>query len=260
MNATKALFKKELLEQWRTSKIIILVVAFLFLGLSGPISLKFLPELLKNTSGNNGISISIVRQMTIIDYATNFFSEMTLLPVLIVILVVMGTISGERERGTAVFVLTKPVSRTQYILTKYGAYWLTIALTIVVTSLAALYYCFLLSENSGTLPVGTFFLVALVMLSNFSFVLALCVLCSSFFKTSVAAGGVTFLVYEVFTIVTPFFAGSLNKYLPYNFVNIGQAALAGQMASAELLIPLAVGAGLASLLLLIACSVNRSLT
>ena len=253
MSVMTALYKKELIEQWRTSKIIILMAAFVVTGLSGPVSLKFLPELLKNSPQTSGLTISVSRQFTSVDYALNFFNGLSLLPVLILILVAMGTIAGERERGTQVLVLTKPVSRSQFVLGKYLAYVTVLAGVVVVTGLAGVYYSVLLS--GGSLAYGSFGWLVLAVFSNLSFVLALIILCSSLVKSSVAAGGLSFLLYEVLTISSGFLPSDLADKLPLKFLNQAQPILTGVTDPFSLLFPILIGFLLTGFVLALTCLV-----
>src|SRR5258708_5815138 len=116
MNA--ALLKKESKELWRTSRVLIAAVAFLILGLQGPVLAKILPDLIKNATPNlSGMQI-IIPQQKATDALVTYFSQMSFMPILVLILLGMGTLAAERERGTQIFVLTKPVTRTQFILAK----------------------------------------------------------------------------------------------------------------------------------------------
>ncbi len=247
-----ALIKKELTEQWRTNKILIIVASFLFLGMSGPVTTRFLPEILKNSAGSSGFSLNLLRKLTATDYALSFFKQMVSLPILILILVAMGTVAGERERGTHILVLTKPVSRTQFITSKYLSFLAILAGTILLAALGAAYYTILLAEV-GTLAVGPFVLLCLAMFGFMSFILALVVFFSSFFRTSVAAGGASFGVYLVLIIGGGLLPEEAGKYLPSNFANQAGAILEGKLSSGELLKPLLTSFVLSILLTGLAC-------
>lgn len=252
MNSTIALLKKELLEQWRTNKILILVLGFLFSGLQGPVVTKLLPELIKSSSGSmRGITITIPEQ-TALDAIISYILQMSAFPSLIVILVVMGTLAGERERGTQVFVLTKPVTRSQFILAKYFSYLGIVVVAIILTAAASAYYTLLLFSNSFEL--GPFVILNLGVVSYSSYILALVVLCSSLFKTPVAAGGVSFVAFLVIDNVVKFIPGWTGIF-PQAVFNTGSARnlMTGASGLGELVIPVIMGFGIAAVLLGLAC-------
>jgi ABC-2 type transport system permease protein len=247
-----ALLKKEFKELWRTSRVLIVVIAFLLLGMQGPIVAKILPDLLKNASTNiQGMQI-IVPEQKAMDALASYFSQMSFMPILVLILVGMGTLAAERERGTQVFVLTKPVTRTQFILSKYFAYLGLIIGAVALTTLAVLYYTILLFDSS--FDMGAYLMLNLTLLSYLAFILAMIILCSSFFKNSVAAGGVAFLVYLVISLGSRFLP-NWPKYLPEVVFDAiaPHSMLAGTTSPTELLLPILVGFALAAVILTVAC-------
>ena len=57
MNAAIIFTKKELLESWRTHRLLILTVVFLIFGILSPLIAKLMPELLKG--GLGGIKVAV---------------------------------------------------------------------------------------------------------------------------------------------------------------------------------------------------------
>lgn len=249
--SSRALFKKEFTEQWRTSKVLIMAASFFFLGMSGPVTTRLLPEILKN-SATAGLQITFLNNLTATDYALSFFKQMLTLPVLILILLAMGTVAGERERGTNIFVLTKPVSRSQFIVIKYLSYLVVLAGVISFTALAAVYYTLLLS-TSGSLALGPFGLVTLALFSYMALILAIVVLCSTLLRTSVAAGGAAFLIYLVVTIGGSLLPQEAGKYLPQNFMNQAGPVLLEKIPGSELAAPTGAGLALSAAVIALAC-------
>ncbi|HEX2911887.1 MAG TPA: ABC transporter permease subunit [Chloroflexia bacterium] len=254
MSSTSALFRKEFVEQWRTSKIFIMAAAFFVLGMSGPITTKFLPDLIKNSANSSGLQITVTKTFTAADYLLSFFNQMNSLPILVLILVAMGTIAGERERGTHIFVLTKPVSRTQFIVIKFLTYLAVLTGVVLLTAAGALYYTLLLSD-SGQVLLGPFALITLSMFSYMSLILAIVIFFSSLFKSAIAAGGASFLVYVVISIVTGLLPDNIRNYLPMSFQLKGLERLSGLQDSSPLIIQTLVGLALAAVVIVVACVV-----
>ncbi len=243
------LFKKEFTELWRTSKVLIVAIAFLFLGMSGPVSTKLLPELLKSVGSDNNFQIVLLSQMTAADAIVSYFNNMYQLPVLVLILIAMGTLAGEREKGTHILVLTKPVTRTQFILTKYFSYLALIAGGVFLTALGAGYYTLLLFNSFS---VVDYLVLNLSMLAFMAFILALVIFCSSLFRTSVGAGGLSFLIFVVFSLGLNLLPNS-DKFSPLAFLSKSKDIMVGKASLDTLLVPSLVGIALAVVTIALAC-------
>jgi ABC-2 type transport system permease protein len=68
------------------------------------------------------------------------------------ILLTMGSVAGERERGTAALVLAKPVSRFAFLAAKLVSIAMVFALATALAVLAAWLYTSLLFEQPPVLP------------------------------------------------------------------------------------------------------------
>jgi ABC-2 type transport system permease protein len=252
MNTTIPLLKKEMLEQWRTNKLIIAFVAFVITGLQGPVIAKILPDIIKNAGGSmKGMQIIIPKQ-TSLDAILSFFNSMATMPALIMILLAMGSIAGERERGTLVFMLTKPVSRTSVILTKYFTYLAVVVGATLLSALVSGYYTILLFDSN--FEFGNYFLLNLTMIVFEAFLLAIIILASSLFKSGIAAGGISLLAVLVFTTVIQFLP-DYQKYSPQAVFSptFGRELMTGIAPLSDLLLPNLVGIALSALVLAVAC-------
>lgn len=242
------LLKKELLEQYRTYRILIATIVLLLLGLSAPIITKLTPELLQSLGG--GIKI-ILPPQTATDALNSYLKNMSQLPALMIILLAMGCIADERSHGTAVTVLTKPVPRTVFVFAKFLAYAL---LFLIVTALAATGDYFYTYQLFNALPVGAFVLLNVALIVFYLLVLALTVLASALFRNAVAAGGVAFAGFLALSIL-PSLNAAIAQALPTIFFSSERLAplLAGSASVRSVITPLASGLGLALALVLLAC-------
>lgn len=68
--------------------------------------------------------------------------------VILALLLTMGAVTQEKNRGTAAMMLVKPLPRSTFLLAKFGALALMFALTIAVAG-AACYYLTLLGAIPG---------------------------------------------------------------------------------------------------------------
>jgi len=107
------LLRKELLEQWRTLRLPVIATIFLLVGLSSPLLARFTPEILKSVAGDQ-FSITLPTP-TAADAVDQLAKNLGQFGGLIAVLLAMGAVASEKERGTAALLLTKPVSRAAFL-------------------------------------------------------------------------------------------------------------------------------------------------
>ena len=117
MRGYLAFVKKELLEQVRTCKLLILLLVFLYFGMLSPLMAKLMPEILSQMP-MDGITITIP-DPTAIDSYSQFFKNLTQMGLIVLVLLFSGTLTTELSKGTLINVLTKGVTRYAVILAKY---------------------------------------------------------------------------------------------------------------------------------------------
>nr|MBN1229323.1 ABC transporter permease subunit [Anaerolineae bacterium] len=91
------------------------------------------------------------------------------------IILTQDIVIGEKESGTAAWVLSKPISRSSYILAKAAAYGLGILVTLIALPGLVAYILFSLSEGS-LYPAGPFALGLFLLVLHTLFYLVLSVL------------------------------------------------------------------------------------
>ena len=218
MKGFTPLFKKELREQLKLYRLVIVGSIFLFFGLSAPLTLKYLPEILK-MAGDQGMNIQLpvaTAAMSFSSYAGNIGQ----IGALIAVLVAMGCIANELKSGTAVMTLSKPVSRGAFVITKLLALSLTFVVSIAVASSVCLGYTVWLIQGAAVMP----YLGLNVMLGVFLvFCLAVTVLFSSLYKSSLAAGGIALGVIIVQGIISA--VPVIGKYMPGKLLDWGNNLL-----------------------------------
>ena len=248
-----ALFKKELREQFHTYRLLIAVIVFVILGISGPIITSLTPALVSNLG--QGIKITLPPQSAA-DALNSYLKNMLQLAPIVFILLAMGCVAEERSRGTAVTVLTKPVPRSIFVLAKFCAYELTLLLSIILAAVGAYFYT---SQLFSTLPLGGFLVVNLALFILMSASLAFTVLASVFFRNAIAAGGLAFVGYLALLLL-PGLNATITQALPSVLFNADRVSqlLAGTAALTDTLKPLMIGAGLAFAFVALACIAFRA--
>lgn len=205
------LLRKELLELWRTHRFLTVAIVFVaFAGLLSPLIAKLTPELLKDLSLSVGQTISIeLPEPTAADAIGQFLKNLTQIGVIALILVTMGSVALERERGTAALVLSKPVSRLSFLLAKFTALTLAFAVCLGLAALTCWAYTLML--------FGPFELLVLVQVSLQAglymwVLLAATFLCSALLKSQIAAGAAAFAVYIGLSVLG--MVARIKAYLP----------------------------------------------
>jgi len=217
MTGFGVLLKKELREHLKTYKLLIVVAVFLFFGLGTPLMFHYLPSLME-TTGEMKITVP---DFTATDVVNEYFGTITQIGLLVVLLVAMGSVARERERGTAMMTLSKPVGHGAFVVSKLAALSIIFGLGIVLGAIACYFYTGILF---GELDASSFLIANLLIGLFFLVCIAVTLMCSTLFRSQLAAGGlalVMLLGLWVFSL-----AGSLETYAPMGVIGWGQRVVA----------------------------------
>ena len=244
------MLKKEFYEQYRTYRALIALVILLLLGLSAPIMTKLTPDLLQNLG--NGIKIELPPP-TANDALTSYIKNMIELPGMMIILLVMGCVADERSRGTAITVLTKPVSRSVFVLAKFLAYAVMLLVSIALTAAGTYFYT---DQLFSPLPVGPFVVLNLAVYIFLLLALAITVLASVLFRNSIAAGGLAFVGFIVLGTL-PNLNATIAQGLPLVLFSSERLpkVLASTAPLGDILWPFGLGIALVAVFVGVACFV-----
>ena len=113
-----SLLKKELNEYLKTPKIIILATIFLFFAILSPLLAKYMNEILLAVATDIEITFP---EPTLNDSWVQFFKNTHTLSFIIFLILVTGTVSQEKNKGSITLVLTKNVSRFEFLFYKFLA-------------------------------------------------------------------------------------------------------------------------------------------
>ena len=219
MTGLAVMLKKEMKEQLRTYKLLIVTAVFLLFGFATPLLIKYMPQLME--AAEEGIIIQMPEPsatMAIGEYAGTIVQ----FGVLIAVLLLMGAVARERDRGLAAIILSKPVSRGAYTTAKFLATAFSFIVALVLGSTACWAYTTLLIE-SASLPafLGLNLLTALF----FMFCLSVTLLCSSLFRNQLLAGGIALAVLIIQALLTQ--VPVLADYMPGQLSAWGIGLLSG---------------------------------
>ena len=185
MKGFALLLGKEVREQVRTMRLVVVVAVFAVFGLLSPVFARYVREIVDAVGG--GQLGGVIPDPSVADAVIQFTKNMGQFGVLIAILLAMGAVATEKERGTAAFILTKPVTRAAFIAAKAAAIGGLLALALAIAGALAWVYTTILFES---LPGGGYAAaVGLVWLSLAVFA-ALTLLLSVVARSALVAGGI----------------------------------------------------------------------
>lgn len=221
-----ALVHKELLEQWRARRLVVLGAAFLFFGLLGPITAKLMPELIKLAGASAPGLIIQVPPPSLQDAVAQYIKNLSQILPLVVLLATMGSVAGEKERGTLPMVLAKPVGRGTVLAAKYAGLVVTLVVAQLLGAVAAYYYTQILFGGMGlcafvqmNLAAGMYLLV----------VLSLSFLASALMRSTVGAGALSFGLWVLVLVASSL--PRIGRYTPPALLTWAAQLGVGQPAS-----------------------------
>jgi ABC-2 type transport system permease protein len=183
-------------------------------------------------SKSYGMIIKYTQEPSFIDSYAQLFKNIAQL-CFIVILVFAGTIVGEKVKGTAILVLTKPVSRAKFIISKFIAALCLYTIAFVLATLACVYYTYLLFpvfyNDKLLLSLFTLWIFGAFLISMTTFVSTI----SKSYTLAAVLGIAGFLLVSGSTII-PY----INKYSPGIFGSLGLDILSGKKLPITAVAPL----------------------
>jgi ABC-2 type transport system permease protein len=236
MSGFGPLLAKELREQWRTRRLLVVVIVFAIFGIGSPLLAKYTPQLVGALAGEE--VARAIPAPTTADAILQFLKNLGQTGVLAAILLAMGSVASDKERGIAALLLTKPVSRSAYLLSKLLAIAITLLVAVGVAGIAAYGYTAWLFE---TLPAGGYAAMCGLLLLQLLVYAALTFLGSTLSRSALAAAGIGIGALVIVAIVSAL--PVIGRYTPGGLLEPAQAFAMGQPAR-DVLAPLAVNIGL----------------
>lgn len=231
MHGFAVFLRKEFSEIFRTWRIWVMPLIMVFIGVSSPVLAKLTPQLVESLASaeQTGITIEVPDPVTI-DAYLQFFSNAMQLATIGVIIAAAGMIAAEKRSGTAVLVLTKPVSRTGMVVAKVLS---NIALLLGATALGAALCAGLTAILFDTTAVADFALSTVLWLLFAAMLIACMAVLSVLIGSQGGAAGAGI---GLFLIVSIFSAwGPTRNFSPAGLVTAGNQILVGEQV--ELLWP-----------------------
>ncbi|PKQ21351.1 MAG: hypothetical protein CVT66_00720 [Actinobacteria bacterium HGW-Actinobacteria-6] len=237
MRGFGAFLGKELREITHTWRIWGLPGFVLFLALTGPVLALLTPELLKSMSGTAGMSGVVIQVPDPIwrDAYLQWTKNLTQMITWVLIVMLGAMVSGERKSGTAILVLTKPISRPAFVLAKFVSNAGLVVVSIVLGALGTWVVTF---AAFGEAPVRILAEITGVWLGFAIMIVAVMSLMSALVDSQLGAAFLGVGVLIALTIASMW--GPALEYSPAGLLNAPNTLLMGQQTST--LWPLVTGA------------------
>ncbi len=216
------LWRLEWLRLLRTHRLLVLVGLYLFFGLTGPLTARYLRQILDRL-GTDGVRVEFPPPQPP-DGIAQFVGNASQIGVLAAVLVAGSAMAFDARREMAVFLRTRVSSVRQIIIAAYALNTAAAAAAVIVGSSAAWYETAVLL---GPLPIWPMAAGMAYGALFMAFVVAVTALMASLVRSTAATAGLTLAVLLSLALLASL--GAWARWLPTTLSN----ALAGLTAGAS---------------------------
>ncbi|MCC0649686.1 ABC transporter permease subunit [Clostridioides sp. ZZV15-6598] len=223
--------KKEFIENLRNYKLFSLVALFLILGISSPLSAKFMPDLIAHFAP----TLKVTAVPTALDSWTQFSSNISGLGMSLTLIIFCNILSNEYSKGTLVIMLTKGLSRSSVILSKFSVTVIIMSIGFWLSFLAAYGYTIYFWPDANLYHiVFSAFSLWLIGIMYISILILGCVLFKSAFPS------VLLVLVSTITISLLSLPKQLAPYSPNFIISKNIDLISGKVVASEFIIPIIV--------------------
>lgn len=220
MTGSLVFARKEALEILRTWRIWVLPTIVLFFAVSSPVVARFTPEII-GAVGGAGLDQLVLPTPTYVDAYGGWIKNLSQVTLFAIIIIYGGIISSELRSGTALLVLTKPVSRIAFVVVKAVVNCAFVAVVVIAGTLVT---WGVTAAIFGTAPGGALWASAALWLVLAILYVAIMAMLSVAIGSAAGASGAGIGMFVLLSIAAIFPA--LRDYSP-----AGLAGLAASVAT-----------------------------
>jgi ABC-2 type transport system permease protein len=236
-------FRKELIEQWRSYRLVVVGAVLLVFGFASPLLAKYGPEIIRLALPESDSILQLIPEPTTADAVSQYLKNISQFGILLAVLMTMGSVAQEKDKGTAALMLVKPLPRSVFLAAKMVALGLTFATGIVLAGVACYYYTMLLFE---ALSLSAWLALNGLLLLFILVYVALTLLCSTLSRSQVVSGALAFGFLVVLSVLGA--VPRLGDYLPGALTTWAAGLFTGGGGSAWPALAVSVGLIVAALL------------
>lgn len=180
--------RKELLEIVRSHRLTILGAVLLLFGFLSPALARFTPELVRLVPGGEALA-ALIPEPSMADAVGQYVKNTTQFGTILALLLAMGMVAQEKDKGTAALVLVKPLSRSGFLMAKFAALTVAFAVSVAAAGAGAYLYTAILFEPPAPgrwIALNGFLLLFLLVYAAWT------LLCSTLARSTLIAGALAF--------------------------------------------------------------------
>jgi len=178
--------RKELLQQWRTRRVLVVLAVFGLFGMTSPLMAYYMPQMFRLIPGAEQFA-GLIPKPTIADALGQYIKNISQFGFLLAVLLGMNAVAGEKEHGTAALILSKPMSRWAFLLSKFTSQAIVYLLGFLLAMPATGFYTYVLFGSLDFAGLGLITLLLAAWLLPFA---AVTLLGSVIGGTTSAAAGI----------------------------------------------------------------------
>ncbi|MCL2287191.1 MAG: ABC transporter permease [Firmicutes bacterium] len=210
---------KELTENLRTKRLLVLGCVFLFFAITGALLARYMGEffafIMPSYDETSQLLIEAMGNPSWQEAYVQFYSQIGQIGVIAILFMYMGTVQREIRTGTASLMFSKGLGFGSFILAKFT---MAVIITTVITAVSALVtyvYTFLLFEEAG--HIGNILTGSLVFSIGVLMMLSVIILGSSLTKSSAVSAGISTGIY--FALILSTIIPHIGSFSPFNLLS-----------------------------------------
>lgn len=206
----RKLFKYDLVYLWKTQKFIVFGAVFVLFSILSPLTAKYIGEILGFFLPGEDLG-SLFPDPTVLSAYEQYISDLYETIFFVVLFVSVSVFIRDKSKGLLVLIFSKPINRTQYLISKYLTFLLLLASSILVGYLIFTYYTYFIFDE-------VFFWKGLGMMGLYFLYLAMFASAALYFatilRTYLLAVLSTFGLFILLSILSIFGDYGIFQYLP----------------------------------------------
>ena len=213
--------RKELVEAWRSRRLIVLIAIMAVFGMMSPLLAKHAPDMMRLLPGGEAIA-AIIPTPTLADAIAQYVKNLSQFSLILAILLNMGGVVGERERGTAAMMLVKPLPRASFVGAKLAAQGISFAIALVFAGTGGFVYTWILF---GAPPYSGWLALNVLLLLYALVYVAITLLASTIARSMAVAAGIAIGLAGLLGLVGVI--PDVGRYLPAKLGALGMQLALG---------------------------------
>ncbi|MGD0019264.1 MAG: ABC transporter permease [Candidatus Limnocylindrales bacterium] len=201
MMGFQVLLLKELREQFRTGRLIAVAAVFVLFGILGPLTDRYMKELIDAIGSQSGGFTIQVPGPSLDGDLGQIVKNLSQFGIICALLLAMGSVAWEKERGTAGMIMTKPASRAAFLAAKLAAISLNLGLAVILG--CGLGYAYTALLYPSVFPLGGYIAMAAILWWTLVIFVAITLLGSTISRSAIAAAGLGLVALLVLGLLVP---------------------------------------------------------